>query len=128
MITYLSVYHVSAAQKTECPSGTYSQGAAPACTPCDRGFTCSAKSTSPRPADGMCNRGGYCDGKLFHNCPAGTYNPTNGSAYVSACKPCPAGYYCLGPGDEDYSDKPCPEGHFCLVGSTSPTDFPCPGE
>lgn len=39
-----------------------------------------------------------------------------------------AGYYCVGPGVEDYTQFICPAGHYCLTGTVQATQYPCPGQ
>ncbi|WAR09797.1 hypothetical protein MAR_034873 [Mya arenaria] len=112
--------------KQQCRAGYYSTAGSTSCIRCNAGYRCQMESDTPSPLADQCDQGGWCDGEKFYPCPAGTYNKFNTSASVAACVLCPAGYYCEGPGEIDYSAYLCPEGHFCLEGTTSRTSFPCP--
>ncbi|XP_070552128.1 fibrillin-2-like [Ptychodera flava] len=112
----------------ECAPGKWSAPGSVKCDPCNPGYICPEASTSPSPAEGLCEWGGWCDGVAYYPCPPGTYNPKNGSRnQAEACTECPAGFYCLGPGEYQYEDKPCPARHYCPKGTSYATRFPCPG-
>lgn len=54
-------------------------------------------------------------------CPQGTYTDVTGTPNVTACKVCPAGYYCT---VGTTSPVDCPRGSFCVEGVEKPS--PCP--
>lgn len=74
--------------------------------PCPTGYYCPTATEYPLP------------------CPAGTYMPTTGADAVDDCLPTPRGYYTV-EGASNYTEL-CDPGYYCPLGSTSPTQVPCP--
>ena len=151
-----------------CPTGTYNAGtkleSAGDCTPCTPGhycetaglaaptdacsasFYCTAGAETATPLDGaqggLCPPGAYCPAGSGAPvlCPGGTFNSKFGSANLSHCEPCTAGYYCdqsnlTGPVNECTAGFYCPEGtvtpalvcpfgYHCPVGSPAPVNCP----
>ena len=104
-----------------------------ACVSCDAGYFCTAGAVSKDPTFDACPRGFYCPivDDSFHGgrvvkipCPSGTYgNATGAGSFAEACRPCPAGYYCL-PAAINNTWRDCPRGFFCDEGVGEPV--PCP--
>lgn len=133
----------------KCPIGTY----APAtgyqykaqCVACDPGYYCNEPGQDSE--KGPCHAGFYCNGssEVFnpdgttgwggpctpgHYCQEGSISetPCPGGSFanvsrMSACLPCPAGYYC-----DIGASVPveCPAGHYCPENSTLANKKACP--
>ena len=103
-------------KKKPCPVNTYMNeygaGAQADCKKCREGYQCPEQSIEGDP----CDPGFYCpsNGSTIE-CNVGTYNTLTGQTDRSACKPCPAGYYCNETGLPDKKGHECPPGHFCAV-------------
>ena len=77
------------------------------------------------PIQGKCKAGGWCDGKRFHSCPTGTFNRRTNSESQLDCELCPPGFFCTGPGVDDYAPHVCKAGYYCPAGTRYETEFPC---
>ncbi|OAF66035.1 hypothetical protein A3Q56_06248, partial [Intoshia linei] len=156
-----------------CPKGTYSDlsnlkakseckdcTAGNCCTtlgsssvggPCNAGFICNLKSSTPTPIDGItgdyCPQGYYCISGSSNGvgCPTGTFGATVGLTKLEECTDCTEGFYCdkvglktpkaactagywckrastyANPIGEIFGDK-CPPGFYCTNG----LPIPCP--
>ena len=117
------------------PPGAYAVGAgnvAPA-GPCDPGYFCMGRATTPTPADGS-GFGGECSPGAL--CPAGsTWDaPCPGGRYCDGTQilgTCARGHWCRAsattptPSDGVSDDfGVCPPGHYCPRGSTLPSSCP----
>uniref|UniRef100_K1RZC1 Latrophilin-2 n=1 Tax=Magallana gigas TaxID=29159 RepID=K1RZC1_MAGGI len=150
-----------------CPNGTYRKSNNNAsqenrnnpCLSCPLGFVCANGKKSPCPLGfycppgsskaELCRPGNYCPRGPHYpvQCKAGFYNPANASVNISACLPCPPGFYCFSKGldsptgpclpgfycsgsstkanpDDGIMGNLCPPGHYCPRGSGQP--IPCP--
>ncbi len=58
---------------------------------CANGTLCSNGTTSARGR--ACPAGYYCAAGQVHPCPSGTFNPTEGAAYLDNCTLCPPGKF-----------------------------------
>ncbi|OXB81274.1 UNVERIFIED_CONTAM: hypothetical protein H355_014318 [Colinus virginianus] len=126
-----------------CPAGFYCPKGLPVPSgECTAGFYCKGGAVLPNPTDdvtgNICPAGTYCtagsaEPKL---CPAGTFSSLPGRRTLSACQPCPSGFYCEGPGlsapTGECWEGDCAEGFWCRIGARvrNPQDgesgFPCP--
>lgn len=105
---------------SSCPEGSYCS------TPgllvpdgfCTQGYLCSAGSSSSTPSGTICTAGGYCEPGFptKRNCPPGSFNSLTGAKDVSWCKPCTAGYFCLG-SESTITANTCLAGYYCPIGS-----------
>lgn len=104
--------------ETSCPAGTYGYliGQA-ACLTCPSGFKCAGGTSDPD----LCDAGYYCPSGTTPTtqvaCTAGTFNKFTGQ---TACRTCPAGFYCLSGATDPTT---CPSGSYCPEGSATAT--PC---
>ena len=100
-----------------CPPGKYcgSAGLSTYTNVCQAGFYCVGGNYELMPKAGKCTIGNYCPAGSFslNACPPGTYQDQN---MQSACKTCPAGYFCLN--DATTSPTLCPPGYYCPAGSS----------
>jgi hypothetical protein len=105
----------------KCPLGTYSGGAASACTPCPSGHWNNRHGSA---YCDICPIGHKCaDASLTPEpCPLGTANPMLGQ---TTCFPCNAGEYT--PKLQSPSCSKCPHGHSCTEPSEQPKQCP-PGK
>lgn len=107
--------------ESACPPGTFSAAlgatSAAACGPCPPGFTCADGNPIPIP----CEAGHFCPGAGQQiACPRRSYNPVTESSNVTACLPCPAGFFCDDEGIADISLWSCPPGFFCPEQTSQP--------
>ena len=103
-----------------CPAGFYNPNSSSttlsACLSCSAGSICPPGSSQQR----ICPAGSYCPSAFPHSpCPGGFYNPTYGSASLSACLSCSAGSMCP-PGSSQ--QRICPAGSYCPGASSA---VPC---
>ncbi|XP_038155551.1 uncharacterized protein LOC119792815 [Cyprinodon tularosa] len=124
-----------------CPSGYFCNSSAltEPSGPCSPGHFCSQGSVEPSPLSqpygDICPMGHFCPlgSRSPQPCPVGSFLPDVGASFVSHCRPCPPGKYCLTPGALKPSGL-CSTGYFCSGGADSPTprakssDFNCLGE
>ena len=87
----------SEAECFKCSAGVYCLGGRDE-KPCDEGFFCKERSTTPRPTDKvmglLCPAGDFCPTGTTNPraCPIGTFGPTEGLG--ASCEPCPPGRLC----------------------------------
>lgn len=118
-----------------CPNGTYTTRPGVTrvneCLPCPGGSYCDgttfADVTTGQCLNGtVCPKGHYCPRGASRpiGCPGGTFNNDTGSAGVSSCKVCSAGYYC-----SPNSTLPvqCSNSTYCPANSSAPSVCP-PGQ
>ena len=125
---YLNVTGASSlSQCIPCTAGSYcgSEGLAIPSGPCQAGFYCPEGSEIPNNATYSCNPGHMCpEGSATQQlCEGGTYQDETGS---SACKTCPARFYCPFNFTEPLTGfLDCPPGFYCPPGTTSANEFGC---
>jgi hypothetical protein len=94
---------------------------------CFPGVLCgSGMSRAPTMLQDACPAGFYCPAGATYAvpCPAGTYNPSVGIYHVDNCTDSPAGFYTTLNSTAVVGQ--CEPGFYCPVGSSSPTQVPCP--
>ncbi|XP_023933458.1 uncharacterized protein LOC106181652, partial [Lingula anatina] len=143
-----------------CGTGFYSKPGQFECTVCQIGHYCDNETTSETmmltekrcPAGRYClpglhsesnalncSKGMYCPEATVEeiNCPVGTINRVTNGPDISACEPCPAGYYCLE--GVFVESGMCDPGYYCdspitnvygsspaLIGPYGPRQAACP--
>lgn len=113
-----------------CPDGFYfpDTGATSRldCRQCEAGYYCIENDGVSR----TCPAGHYCTDVTTEPsaCRQGFYQPNKGEKHISACKPCPVGFFCDKIAVVDYLKFPCPKGHYCTdEGQTFPPKMCPPG-
>ena len=113
----------------QCPPGVYCEAAGSetfSSDQCADGYFCEEGAKRKYPTEdptgndnyGACPVGHYCRDGIKRECDPGQYQD---QTHQSACKSCPAGFFCDGTGLEtfDVPGRECSAGSFCVEGTTS---------